>query len=265
MPIFLNGIPQGSTFTQQVVFTQFIERNTRQLTEHIHGTFTKMADAQALNSGAPIAWTHGIGKILFVINAGGDFDGSLTVTGTSVDRNTGAETGADTEEIAIDVLTTDDSDTDAEGNARHAFTGAYITSKWFIGSISVTTTDLTLTDVDVWAVSFEQINDTPNLTLQTFNTSLDVTNTAAWYYAYLYTLIVTTATKKCNITRSASLELAVGVSEVKPYRLRKGDLDVSVDGSKDGFWYEIFFGPNNQSYFQDVTIDVWFDMTQNTN
>ena len=255
----------GNTFTQKTVFSNFTELNERNLAEHVHGTFTKLVDDDPLSSVAPIAWTHGVGKIIFVINAGSDIDGTITVTGTRVDRNTGVETGGFTEDIAIDALTTDTSDTDAEGNTRHAFSGAYVTSNWFKGAVTLTTADVTLTDVDIWAVSFEQVNDTPRLELETFNTSFDVLNTAAWFYAYLYILVVTTATKKCTISREASLELAVGDSEAVPYRLRKGDLGVSLDGSKDGFWYELFYGPNNQRYFADITTDVWFSLTLNIN
>lgn len=269
MPIFRNGAPLtvDGTFTQQIPFNFFNEQNVRNLDEHVNGTFTKMLDAQPLSNVAPLAWTHGIGKIVFVINAGADFDGSFTVTSTTVDRDTGVETGADTDIITVDALTIDNSDTDAEGNDRHAFTGAYITSKWSTGAISVTTADLTLTDVDVYAISFEQVNDTPDLTLTTFDTSFDVTNTNAWFYAYLYTVIVTKATKKCNIVRSVSLELDVGDSEVKPYRKRLGGpaVDVDIDGSKDGFWVELFFGPNNQTYFDDISMNVWFDATISLN
>lgn len=256
----------GHTFTQKVNFSQFIERNQRQLDEHVQGTFTNYVNANALNSGAPIAYTHGLGKVFIVVNAGGDFDGTITLTGTTVDRNTGVETGADTENITIDALTTDTSDSDAEGNVRHAFSGAYITTKWFKGSVTISTADVTLTDVDAWGTSFEQVDDTPRLTFQTFNASFDVTNTAAWFYAYLYTLIVVATTKKCTLTRSASLELAVGDSEAsKAYRTKKGNLAISLDGSKDGFWYEMHMGPNNQNYFEDVSIDVWVDVTRNIN
>lgn len=259
MPSVVNV--DGGTFTQKVVFSNYTELNERNLDEHVHGTFTAAVTGDPLSSVAPITWTHGIGKIVIVVNAGSDFAGTITITGTQVDRNTGVETGAATEDITIDALTTDDSDTDAEGNTRHAFTGAYITSNWYKGSVTASTTDVTLTDVDIWAVSFEQVNDTPQLELETFNISFDVLNTAAWFYAYLYTIVVTAATKKCTIVRSASLALDVGDSEVVPYRLRRGNLGVSLDGSKDGFWYELFYGPNNQRYFADITIDVWFALT----
>lgn len=258
MPSVINT--DGGTFTYRLPFVHSIEKNQRQLDEHFNGTFTNHVDADTLSSGVDIAYTHGQGKVFIVVNAGSDLDGTIAITGTTVDRDTGVETGADTENITIDALTTDDSDTDAESNVRHAFTGAYITSKWFRGSVTISTTDVNLSDVDIWCVSFEQVNDTPDLTLQTFDTSFDITNTAAWLYLYLYTVAVTTATKKCNLTRSASLELAVGDTDIAPYRRRIGNLGVTLDGTKDGFWFEAHFGPNNQNYFEDVTIVAWFDV-----
>jgi hypothetical protein len=255
----------GHTFTQKVNYAQYIERNQRQLDEKVQGTFTQYVNASALNSGSPINYTHGLSKIFVVVNAGSDFAGTITLTGTTVDRETGVETGADTENITIDALTTDTSDTDAESNVRHAFSGAYITNKWFKGAVAISTADVTLTDVDVWGIAFEQIDDTPRLLLQTFNSSFTVTNTAAWFYAYLYTLVVTAATKKCTLARSTSLELSAADSETAAYRLRKGNLGVVLDGSKDGFWYGLFMGPNVQNYFDDIALDVWFDVTRNIN
>lgn len=251
--------PTKATVTAAI--SAFIERNQRQLDEQWNGTFIQLTTSPAdgaLSSGSPVTFSKGIGKIIFVVNAGGDIDGTLTVTGTSVDRDTGVETGSDTEDIAIDALTTDNSDTDANGNTRHAFIGVYITSKWFRGSISVATTDLTITDMDMFAVSFEQFNDAPNITIQTFDISLTPTNAAAWFYAYLYTLDVDTATKKANLARSASLELpAANTVANTPDRLRKGNLAVAIDGVTDGFWVEMFFGPDTQNYFDDITLKVW--------
>lgn len=260
----VEGVITGPTkATVTAAITAFIERNQRQLDEQWNGTFIQLTTSPAdgaVESGSPVTFSKGVGKIVFVVNAGSDIEGTLTVTGTSVDRDTGVETGSDTEDITIDALTTDTSDTDAESNTRHAFVGVYITSKWFRGSISVATTDLTITDMDVFAVSFEQFNDVPDITIQTFDVALTPTNAAAWFYAYLYTLDVDTATKKANLVRSASLELpAANTIADTPDRLRKGNLAVAINGLTDGFWVELFFGPNNQNYFEDITLKVWTD------
>jgi hypothetical protein len=250
--------------TTPAVFTGYLERNQRNFDQQVYGGFNAVITAGAVASGSPLSYTHGISKLFIVINAGADVDGTLTITGDSVDRNTGAITVGDTENITIDALTTDASDTDAQGNVRHSFTGAYITSKWFKGSLTLSTADLNISDLDIYGVSFEQVNDTPDLTLKTFNITTLCTNAAAWFYGYLYKLNVTTATKKADLTREASLNLDVGDTAAdRHYRLRRGNLDVAFDGRKDGFWFEVFFGPDANSYFDNTAWEVWFDFVHN--
>ncbi len=258
------GMPAVPTVViSDLALTVYIEKNQRQLDENVHGGLQQLTTSPAdgaLSSGNPVTFSKGIGKIIFVVNAGSDVAGSITVTGDSVDRNTGAETASDTDVLIVDALTTDDSDTDAEGNTRHAFTGAYITSKWFVGAISVATTNLTITDMDVYHISFEQFNDHSAIELDTFDCSLGVNNVNGWFYAYLYQVLVTAP--KVNISRAASLELPAADTIVNAlYRVRKGDIEIDIDGSTDGIWVDLFFGPNNQNYFFDVTVKVWAKLT----
>lgn len=246
--------------TQDLWANLFLERNARNLDEQWLGEFGAIVTEGALSSGSPLAGTNGIGKLLIVLNAGSDFDGTITVTGTKVDRNTGAETASFTDDIVIDALTTDDSDTDAESNVRHAFTGAYITSVWFKGAFTLSTTDVNLSDVDIYNIAFEQFNDSPLLTLQTFDATLLVTNSSAWFYAYAYLVAVDTTTQKANITRPASLELpAADTAADKRYRRRKGNITQAFDGSSDGMWIELFFGPDTQNYLSNISVNLWLD------
>jgi hypothetical protein len=191
---------------------------------------------------------------MLVINAGGDLVGDIVVTGTTVDRDTGAETGADTDTLTIDSATTDNSDTDASGNTRHSFTGAYITSKWFKGSITISSADTAVTDMDTYQVSFEQWNDSPSYTLNTLDMNAKATNASAWMYVYLYTLEVTG--DKC--TRLSTLDLpAAEVSANKYYRLRRGALATTLNGSTDGIWIDVFPGPLASTYWEDINLKVW--------
>jgi len=226
---------------------------------NIHGALLSLATGQALNSvPTDLVVTKGIGKLVIVINAGSDFSGSITVTGTSVNRNTGATTGADTDTITVDALTTDTSTTDSNGNMLHAFSGAYITSKWFTGTVTLSTADLTLTDVDVWHCSFEQFNDIGALTLDTFDVNLLTTNANAEFDAYLYCLEVT-GTDKCSITRCSSLNVgADGETAIanKYWRLRRGTIAKALDTSTDGVWVDIHYS-NSPSYIEDMTMKVW--------
>ncbi len=199
---------------------------------------------------------------MVVVNAGTDLAGDITVTGDSVDRDTGVITVGDTDTITIDALSTDGSDTDGNGNTRHSFTGAYISSKWFTGTVTLSTVDLTLTDVDVYHVSFEQFNDSPNLVVTTFDINAFTTSVNAEIDAYLYSLEVTG--DKCDIARIASLNVGTdGETAIadKYWRLRRGAIAKSLDGTTDGVWVAIFYA-NNPALVQDMTMKVWATRTQ---
>lgn len=249
-------IPELHTVPVPWNLTAFIEANTRFDEERIWGAFVKLSDADTLADGDSITVTKGTGKIILVVNAGADLAGDVTFTGTSVDRETGAETGVDTNTITLAGVTTDASGADAKGNITHVFTNAYITSKWFTGSVVISTTEVNLSDVDVWAVSFEQVNDLSGLTLETFDITLTTTNANAWLYSYLYSLEVTG--DACAIALQASLSIADGDAVAdQPWRLRRGNIAKALDGATDGLWVELFFGPANQTYFDDISIKTW--------
>jgi hypothetical protein len=227
------------------------------------GGMLSLATAQPLDS-APtdLAVTKGIGKLLIIVNAGSDISGSITITGESIDRETGASTPADTDSITVDTLTTDTSDTDTNGNIRHAFTNAYISSKWFTGSVTLSTTDLTLTDVDVFHISFEQFNDQPNIVLDTFDANLYTLNVNAEFDAYLFSVHVTGS--KATIERHADLNIgADGETAIvnKYWRLRRGNLNDAIDGTTDGVWVDVHYS-NSPSYIEDVTLKLWATETR---
>lgn len=205
--------------------------------------------------------TKGIGKLIIVINAGSDLNGEITITGTSVDRNTGATIPADTDTITVDALTTDGTTTDSNGNTVHSFTGAYISSKWFTGTVTLSTADLTLTDVDVYHVSFEQVNDSENLVINTFDANIFTTNVNAEFDSYLYTLHVTG--DKCDIHNEADIHVgADGETAIanKYWRLRRGGINEALDGLTDGFWVDVHYA-NSPVYVEDVTVSVWLTKT----
>jgi hypothetical protein len=256
-------IDSDDTVDEFIALTSYDAEPARGSETNLHGGLLSLATGQALDSTPTnIVVTKGIGKLLVVINAGGDVSGSITVTGTSVDRDDGSTTPADTDTLTVDALTTDNSDTDTNGNTRHAFTGAYITSKWFHGTVTLSTADLTLTDVDVYHVSFEQFNDQSNLTLTTFDVNLFTTNVNAEFDGYLYCLEVTG--DKADISRTASLNVgADGFTALanKYERLRRGNLAKALDGTTDGIWVDIHYS-NSPAYIEDVTVKVWAKKTQ---
>jgi len=231
------------------------------------GGLLELDNAAAVNSGAPFnITTKGSGKILIVVNAGGDLVGDITLTGTSVDRNTKAQTGSDTSVITLTGATTDNSTTDANSNVVHNFVKAYISDKWFTGVVQITTADVAITDMDVFHVSFEQLNDKSNLTLNTFDANIFTTHANAEFDAYLYTLHVTG--DECNVDNEAELHVgAVGGAAAqtaladKYFRLRQGNINEALDGSTDGLWVDVHYS-NSPVYVEDVTIKVW--LTQET-
>jgi hypothetical protein len=255
-----NGILSFVTPTShtQLSFSMYDAEPARGSETSLDGAFLSIATGQPLNSvPTDLVVSKGTGKIIVVVNAGSDFAGDITVTGTSVDRDTGATTGSDTDTLTIDALTTDDSDTDTNGNIRHAFTGAYITSKWFTGTVTLSTTNLTLTDVDVYHVSFEQFDGTTNITLDTFDANILTTNVNAEFDAYLYSILVTG--DKCNIVREASLNVGVdGETAIadRYWRLRRGNINKVIDGTTDGTWVDVHYS-NSPAYVEDVSIKIW--------
>jgi len=230
---------------------------------HWNGGLLKLDDAAAVNSGAPFnISTKGSGKILIVVNAGGDLVGDITLTGTSVDRNDQSQGGGATSVITLTGATTDNSVADdGNGNTVHLFTKAYITDKWFTGVVQITTADVAITDMDVYHVSFEQLNDSANITLNTFDANIFTANAAAEFDAYLFTIHVTG--DECDVHNEAKLNIGTGTYATqaalanKYFRLREGNIADPLDGTTDGFWVDAHYS-NSPAYVEDVTMKVWF-------
>jgi hypothetical protein len=227
----------------------------------LHGGLLSLATGQAIN-GPPIinstVVTKGPGKLVIVVNAGSDLVGDLTIVGTKVDRETGVETADFTEYITLNGLSTDTTAADANGSNVYGFSNAYITSNWYTGSVSISTTTLTLTDVDVYHVSFEQFNDVPKATVETLDANIYTTNTSAEFDCYLYSLEVETG-NVCTITNISSLHVgAVGSTAIanRYYRLRRGNIDKDLVCTTDGIFMEVHYS-NSPAYVEDVNIKVW--------
>jgi hypothetical protein len=225
------------------------------------GGMESVISGGSVSSGSPDVGTSGCSKLLFVINAGSDTAGSITITGDSVDRNTGAVTASDTEVVTIDGLTTDASDTDAVGNPRYSITSAPITTKWFQGSVTISTTDVNLSDFDCYGVAFHQFGDDPaSVVVAGIDITALSTSTDGWLYAYMYSLEVTDG--MATITRIASAELPSSVVTAARHHRRKIDNAAkALNPSTDGIWINIYPGPFNQRYWQDMTVLALYDAT----
>ena len=246
---------------EQLVLSAYDAKPARAQETNLHGGLLSLSTADAVDT-VPTTYnvSKGIGKILFVVNAGTDLSGTLTVSGTVVDRETGAS-GADTDDVIIDGLTVDTTTTDGNGNTVHGYKNAYITSKWFHGTVTMSTSDLTISDIDTYHVSFEQFNDVPYVMVQTLDVNAWIDNVAAEFDCYLYALTVSGSV--CSITNEASLHVGTNgfASIANRYeRLRRGNIGKALVTSHDGVWVDVFYS-NPIPYVEDVTIKVWADRT----
>ena len=238
-----------------ITYTAYMENSVRLLDQKVWGAIRVLETGATLSGFVDIVVTNGISKVMFVPNTCSDATGSVTITGTSVNRVTGAETGSDTDVLSWAGTCTDGSDTDAQSNPRYSFTDCYLSSKWFKGSITVDTSDVTCTDVDTYALMFDQANDAPAYEIDTIDITAQTTSALGWFYAYLYTVEVTSGV--VDIARAASLEVAVADTAANDYyRLRRGELGLSLSGSTDGFFLDLNPGPDSAQYWRDISVTL---------
>ena len=242
--------------TKPVIIPFDFPLNNKTDLDSLHGAIHETGNQSGiiLNSGQTITDTIGISKILFVVLAGTDLSGNITITGTSVDRDTGVETGSDTDVVSIDGLSTHSTATDANGNHIHGLTNGYISSKWFKGALTLSTTEVDLTDIEIHQVAFEQFNDCPDITVETIDLTYKITNTAAALDCYLYAVEVTGSI--VSIELLATLTHVAGQS-VNFYRKRIGNIGKSLDGTTDCIFVDLFLLPTNLTYFASFTSKVW--------
>ena len=239
----------------------YIEAPSKTSTEDIHGDLEVLATAQALDAvPTDLVVSVGIGRLGIAVIAGSDTTGTITITGTSVDRDTGVETGSDTEVITVAGVTTDANSTDANSTNIWDLENLYLSLKWWTGAtVTLSTTDLTLTDVDVYHVAFEQMDDDAEFTIDTFDCGIFCTNVAAEFDAYLYT-VEDQGSGKFDIKALTSVHVgAVGSTAIanKHYRLRRSALAKTLQGSANEGWFlEVHFA-NSPAYVEDVYMTVW--------
>jgi len=246
------------TIAIPVPLTSYDAEPARASESNVHGGILSLDTASPLDpTPTNIVVNQGAGKLFIVVNAGSDLAGTITFTGTTIDRDTGVTTPADTDEVIIDGLTTDTTTTDGNGNAVHGYSNAYMTSKWFTGSVTLSTSDVTLTDVDTYHCSFEQFNDTPNIELDTFDINVLATHVNAEVDAYLYSVVNDSGI--LAITKEAELHLGSGGITVianKYYRLRRSNIAKDLDCSSDGIFVDAHYS-NSPAYVEDLTMKVW--------
>ena len=226
--------------------------------DSIHGAFLipGSLSGQVLNSGQNITGSAGISKVMILALAGTVSTGSLTISGTSVDRNTSVETPGDTEIIALDGLSTDNSTTDANGNPVYNYINNYISNKWWKGTLTFSTTDLDFTDIKFAQVAFEQFGDLGELTLDSLDATYKINNDSAEMDSYMYAVEVTSG-NKANLTMVAELHHATGEFVDAAYRRRVGNINRDLNALTDGVFIDLWLAPSTQAYFSSFSIKVW--------
>lgn len=252
-----------------VVLTMFDAEPARAAEEGWNGGLLELDNAASVGPATPAndftVSTKGSGKIMIAVNTSSDSAGDITITGTSVSRDTMAQTGGATSVITINGTTTDSSAVDGNGNTVHGFTKAYITDKWYTGVVVISTSNVTIEDMDVFHVSFDQFGDHSGVTINQMDFNVFSTGVSAEFDAYMYTLEVTG--DECDVTMVADVHVgSVGGAKAQPavankyYRLRQGAIAAAIDGTSDGFWVDITYA-GTPIAIEDVTGKVWADIS----
>ncbi len=255
-----SGVGGGTTIiSTPVALTSYVEASTKNTEQNIHGGAVELVAGGAISSGSPLSLgVKGVGKFFLVVNAGSDTTGTITVNGRSVDRNTGEEVEDDTSTITLAGLSTDNTNNDGGGHHIHKLGDVYFTSKWYRGLITLTTTDVNLSDVDVWHCSFEQWNDHTDYTLTTFDINTQHSNfDDGEVYAHLH-IVKKQEDGRFTVSGIADLSIEAGSGEAnQQQRLRAGNINQAMSGSTDGIFIDMYF--DNRAFFYTTT-KVWASM-----
>jgi 23S rRNA pseudoU1915 N3-methylase RlmH len=261
----VNGGVGTSVINHPVMISFGFPLNNKTDINSLHGTLLDNGTQSGviLNSGTSITKSGGISKVMINVVSGSVTIGSLLISGTSVDRNTGIETIGDTESIAINGITTDTTTIDSNGNNVYNYSGAYISTKWWKGTLTYSTSDLDLTNVKFARVAFEQFDSIENLVINTLDTSYSTSNTAAKMDLYLYTVEVVGG--RLSISKIAEQHHETGLPVNNFHRKRNGLLNKSLDASVSGVFIDLFLNPINQTYFSNFITKVWATAAENVN
>ena len=244
-----------------IALTTYDAEPARSSESNVHGGILSLATGEAISNGTPTgAINTGVGKLFLVINAGSTLTGTVTITGTTIDRDTGTETGADTDAITLNGSVTTDGTTTLGGGKSfpiHEFSNAFMSSKWFTGSVVISTTDADISDFDVYHCSFEQFNDTADIEIDTFDVNLLAKHVNAELDGYLYSVVNNAGI----LTISVEAEIHIGADGITPiadryYRLRRSNIAKDLDGGSDGIFIDAHYS-NSPAYIEDTTMKVW--------
>jgi hypothetical protein len=243
-------------------YTEVPNRNALQ---NIHGGLSKIVNDHNFRDSGNLTLTgvtaQGIGKIIIVPIGGDTFVGTFTITGTTVNRDTGAKLTNQTEIINITNNAEDTTADDANGITKHNFTNALITDNWFDGGdadIVISTAGTAITQADIYNCAFEQFDSARVVVIQSLDVNVLCTAASgASLSAYMYKVIV-----NGNIVNIEPIASIVKNSAIDPFvenryhRLRIGNIDLELNGANSGIFVEMAF-LGTPSKFADASIKVW--------
>ena len=115
-----------------------------------------------------------------------------------------------------------------------------------------------MTDIDIYHCSFEQFGDVRSIHLRSIDIKVlcDDGNGAS-LSAHMYVVDVTG--DKVNILPVAEIVRTGDFVSGHQYRLRKGDIDIELDGRTDGIFVNLSY-LGSPAKFRDADMKVWADI-----
>ena len=236
------------------------ERNVKTGLANLAGGMTNLVSDQALSNGSPINVTLNTAQLLVVLKTGGaPLPGSMKFTGTKVSP-LGVETPAFEEDIAVDVLTTNGTSTTTNGTVIRDMENAYISRDQFRGTVTISTTDLNMTAVDVCSFVYAANPWSSAATMDAALFSATPTNSGAKVDILIYHIdkggwadnkvtIKTVFHLESTGTLQADQLLSLRKISVPPYTI--------VPSEYDGIMINAAFYPTAQTYWDSINLGLW--------
>ena len=235
----------------------YVESPSKNTVLQLFGSMEVQSAAVDWSGGGTRNLDNGVSKMVFVQTTV-TIGGNVVLSGTSVNRDTGVETPADTETVTLGSLSTDNSGNDANGNNAWDISNAVITSKWWKGRVVATPGASMQVTSDVYSVAFSQANDVDEFTIDTIDPSVRVTALGAGnakISVYLYKVDVERAA--AEITPIATVVLdAADLTYEGWYRMRRA-VGEALEGFSDGWFLNVYMNGAGSGYFEHFSVEIW--------
>ena len=243
----------------EIALSAYDAQPARSSVTNLHGGLQSIATGGVLNSGSPLVVNNGLGKLFLMPLTLIDGLGTVTITGTKVDRVTGVETPGFSEVVDVNWTTPaiDSSTVDAQGNTVHDLADGFMSAEWYKGAVTITTPDVSFAAIDTYSIAFEQLNDSPLNELDTFDINFFVASVSARFDAYLYSVIVA-SDGRATVRDEIELHLGTPSFSNRYYRLRKSTVNIVLNGVTDGIFCQLHYA-SSPSWIEDATVKLWLN------